>query len=843
MAGPMEQDAAAGTTPGSPRGRAIVLFSDGTGNSSAKLFKTNVWRMYEAVDLGPAAPGKRKQIAFYDNGVGTSALRPLAMLAGIFGFGLRRNILEIYRYACRNYRPAAGQERGAEPVGGGDAIYGFGFSRGAFTMRLVVALIASQGLVSARDEADLARLSRDAYRTFRADFLPRKLQWPTRLYRAGRAAVSRRWRRWRGQSVYDPAMNYRPEMPFVGVWDTVAAYGGPIVEITRGIDNWLYALSMPDYRLSARVGCARHALAIDDARDAFHPLLWDEVNEDRLVAEGAVATDRMRQVWFTGMHADVGGGYPDESLSFVSFLWMMEEANKAGLRTLEIITERFRALASSAGPLHDSRAGTGAYYRYQPRNIEAWLDGPGIRSIIADPDHRDAGGAQRGLLKRVRVHESVAARIADGTDRYAPINLPAQIILMPEGQGETVAQPDSESLHPPPPAQQATAPMVAPAIRQRLEQPDLGAARVAAMQHVWDKVWLRRVAYFMTLTATLLLVSMPLWVDHVVNPPVLADGRTWVGGIIRMLTLVTPGMAHGLIDTAADNAFWFLLLVAAIAALMLWSNSLERRMRQQARVVWRAMLKVDGPGPERTDPSWVERLRTARLYRGAFRLLKWQILPAVTAVALLVLLGWLLVGLSAQLLLPRLERGEALCPRRSATQPLQVATLDLPTDVPCRSSGFLVRSQARYVVELDVTERWEDGGVAATPLGLSAGDLGLAGFVGVPLRRMIGANYLQPIMVIRRGPGRLQWADRVHMEPLVLEQSVNRPSRWRGSFIAPRGGELMLFVNEAVLPFGLPVDHFYAGRAHGNAGAARVTIRLVDPPPAAASGGVSGIGR
>jgi uncharacterized protein (DUF2235 family) len=113
--------------------------------------------MYEAVDLGPASPGKRKQIAFYDNGVGTSALRPLAMLARIFGFGLRCNILEIYRRACSNYRPAPGQKRGEEPLFGGDEIYAFGFSGGAFTIRLVIALVASQGLVAARDEGELVR--------------------------------------------------------------------------------------------------------------------------------------------------------------------------------------------------------------------------------------------------------------------------------------------------------------------------------------------------------------------------------------------------------------------------------------------------------------------------------------------------------------------------------------------------------------------------------------------------------------------------------------------------------------------------------------------------------------
>src|SRR3954463_12817146 len=73
--------------------KSIILLSDGTGNSSGKLFKTNVWRMYEAIDLGPSPPGMRDQIAYYDNGVGTSTFKPLAILSGVFGIGLKRNVL------------------------------------------------------------------------------------------------------------------------------------------------------------------------------------------------------------------------------------------------------------------------------------------------------------------------------------------------------------------------------------------------------------------------------------------------------------------------------------------------------------------------------------------------------------------------------------------------------------------------------------------------------------------------------------------------------------------------------------------------------------------------------
>src|SRR5688500_9873586 len=146
-----EPTAAAPTRAAAGRPKSIILFSDGTGNSSAKLFKTNVWRMYEAVDLGPSAEGKRDQISYYDDGVGTSSFKPLTVLGGAFGWGLQRNVLDIYRYACRNYRE-------------GDDIYAFGFSRGAFTARLVVALIASQGLVRSSSEAELVRKSREADR-------------------------------------------------------------------------------------------------------------------------------------------------------------------------------------------------------------------------------------------------------------------------------------------------------------------------------------------------------------------------------------------------------------------------------------------------------------------------------------------------------------------------------------------------------------------------------------------------------------------------------------------------------------------------------------------------------
>jgi hypothetical protein len=97
---------------------------------------------------------------------------------------------------------------------------------------------------------------------------------------------------------------------------------------------------------------------------------------------------------------------------------------------------------------------------------------------------------------------------------------------------------------------------------------------------------------------------------------------------------------------------------------------------------------------------------------------------------------------------------------------------------------------------------------------------------------VITANYLQPILEIRRGPGLLQWGNRVHIQPLELRQQGDSPTVWRGEFVAPRSGELALFPNEGVLPFRkndtYNVGYFYRDGRFGNGGMACVTIRRAD---------------
>ena len=813
--------------------KSIILFSDGTGNSSAKLFKTNVWRMYEAVDLGPPAEGKRDQISYYDDGVGTSTFKPLSILGGAFGWGLQRNVLDIYRYACRNYR-------------NGDDIYAFGFSRGAFTIRLVVALIVSEGLVRSETEAELEWKSRAAYRNFRAAFLPRRLKWPTKRARQVRAWFQAGLDRLKRREPYDPADNCWPKVQFVGVWDTVAAYGGPITEITRAIDNWIYPLSMPNYQLNEHVLHARHALAIDDERDAFHPLLWDELHEKDLLAKEKVKPGRLQQVWFTGMHADVGGGYPDESLSYVSLLWMMEEAEKAGLRTLKAIKDRIVALASSYGPIHDSRAGLAAYYRYQPRKISAWLDPIEPTTLsLRDPAIRRKG-RPHGLLRSVNVHESVINRIATGTDRYAPITLPETFVIVPpQREGETAPQADSQTPAPAP-AVIAAMPLVSPEIRGRLRQAAAAASRAAATEPIWNYVWGRRLTYFATLTATLLLVFLPFFVARLPPPPVLHDGRTGIGGVIRLLSLILPGFAGKWVETYADNPFYFLLLAAIVFAFFRLGTRLERTLRDKARRVWKAAIE-DGTLPE-PGPSRIQAFRNSRGYQRFIQFFKWYFLPNWVVAPLLVLLGlWIAAAVFVQTRLPFLENDTFLCqPSPGTVADITTVRGDFLTrDICSKSFGRVVEDQ-RYVFTFDVVDPWSDSIFPTSPEGIAMGDRWWT-YLGAPFRRVLAARYLQPVVEVRPIGEKRNW-HKVQIFPLPLRAVGDSVTLYRAEFVFPRSGELFLFANDAMIPLKSSVwgtrnyRYFYetSGAADkngvvqpGNLGSACVTVERVsitEPP-------------
>ena len=106
---------------------------------------------------------------------------------------------------------------------------------------------------------------------------------------------------------------------------------------------------------------ACHAIAIDDERRTFAPVLWNEAGEK--------GDGRLEQVWFAGVHTNVGGGYPKEGMAMVTLEWMMVKAEAAGLIFDPESVIKVSREANVQGKHYNSRAGLASYYRYQPRDI------------------------------------------------------------------------------------------------------------------------------------------------------------------------------------------------------------------------------------------------------------------------------------------------------------------------------------------------------------------------------------------------------------------------------------------------------------------------------------------
>ena len=182
---------------------------------------------------------------------------------------------------------------------------------------------------------------------------------------------------------------------FIGVWDTVDAVGMPFA-LASLVNRFVYQFKFPTQTLGPGVQRAYHALSIDDARQAFEPVLW------------AGSDERIEQVWFAGAHSNVGGGYPKQGMSLVALDWMLGHAAASGLRLHKMDRELFHCHASVDDMLYDPRGGIGCFYRWAPRDIRKYCNRNGIAP---------------------RIHLTVAERIAHATDDYAPGNLPPGVTV------------------------------------------------------------------------------------------------------------------------------------------------------------------------------------------------------------------------------------------------------------------------------------------------------------------------------------------------------------------------------------------------------------------------------
>lgn len=256
----------------------IVVFSDGTGQEGGKGANTNIYKLFNMIEDRTA-----RQISFYDPGLGTGWRK---LTGNVSGAGISKNILECYTFIFENYEA-------------GDQIYLFGFSRGAATVRSLTSFMHYFGIIpKSRPE-----LIKQAYKIY-------KIENEAKRKKKADEFVARHHTMW-------------TRIKFLGCYDTVAALGLPVKALSVLV-NKIPGMKhkFQNFKLNETVENAYQALAIDDERKTFHPILWD--------AE-SLSYQTIKQVWFCGMHTDVGGGYEEQELSDIPLSWMKDMAVKHGL--------------------------------------------------------------------------------------------------------------------------------------------------------------------------------------------------------------------------------------------------------------------------------------------------------------------------------------------------------------------------------------------------------------------------------------------------------------------------------------------------------------------------------
>ncbi len=252
----------------------IVICLDGTGNLFGKE-NTNVVTLFRVLKRNTT------QVCYYDPGVGTLgdprytssiANKLYKALGKAFGLGLIDNVIQAYHFLMENYQ-------------NGDRVYLFGFSRGAYTARVLAGLIHSVGLLES-GSSNLIPYALNLYRSKPVDF-----------------EILAQFKATYGRNIH---------IDFLGLWDSVSTFG------------WIYnPVFLPFTTNNPSVKVVRHALAIDEKRAFFQPMMWGKEHQDK---------QDIKEVWFAGVHSDVGGGYPEceSGLAKLSLQWMLREATAKG---------------------------------------------------------------------------------------------------------------------------------------------------------------------------------------------------------------------------------------------------------------------------------------------------------------------------------------------------------------------------------------------------------------------------------------------------------------------------------------------------------------------------------
>lgn len=353
--------------------KKIIVCCDGTWNKPGskdlgKIVKTNVQKIYEAISQRNDAMA---QVKYYGEGVGTGFSLRDHFLGGSTGLGMDDNIMNAYRFLMWNYEP-------------GDELYLFGFSRGAYTVRSLAGFIRNCGVM----QPVYLNLINEAYRLYRDRSA---LTHPdSDLMKAFKKTYG-----------IDKEETF---IKFLGVWDTVGALGIPL----KWFDRLNKKYQFHDVKISSQINYAYHALAIDEHRGIFAPTLW-EVSES---AVSGLNKQVSEQVWFSGSHSNIGGGYIDTGLSDTALQWMMQKAGTTGLAFEESYSLNIKP--QSTGELRNSALGV---YRFMKKIIRAINTGIAIRT-----DEETGKRTSENVIRNESIHYTCFERMHKGP-LYKPRNI------------------------------------------------------------------------------------------------------------------------------------------------------------------------------------------------------------------------------------------------------------------------------------------------------------------------------------------------------------------------------------------------------------------------------------
>lgn len=377
--------------------RSLVICLDGTSNQFG-------WCISNIVRVAQVAGSVEDRLVYYHPGVGTmpepSAFSRMEQAVSVglglaFGRGLQANIIAAYRFLMRHHEP-------------GDSVYIFGFSRGAYTARVLAAVLHQVGLL--RPELD--------------DLVPYAVQLTAEIDDLKGVELKRRWgtcddfRASFARPGLEPGRRF--SVHFLGLFDTVSSVG------------WVWEPSAHPYTArNPSVRHVRHAISLDERRSFFRQNRWSSRPGPTDVSE----------VWFPGVHSDIGGGYPPDGADLwrISLDWMLAEAASCGL---EVEPEVREAVVGSADCVrsaweaerHESLAGwmwkLAEYFpkqRYDfARDSRSWVVGQGRPRVLRPTDiihgsvlHR----VREGIAKHPSLPDDFAERLAGASELPSLIEL------------------------------------------------------------------------------------------------------------------------------------------------------------------------------------------------------------------------------------------------------------------------------------------------------------------------------------------------------------------------------------------------------------------------------------